>query len=84
MLHQLKLPADEFFWSKDIFNPYTPEFAFFELNNGYGWKQPMGEIVYNIKDNYYYVKPGDTLEMKQLDEKGKAYIQVLFEEFLEW
>ncbi|RLD42411.1 MAG: hypothetical protein DRI89_07380 [Bacteroidetes bacterium] len=84
LLHQLNLSADEFFWSKDIFNPYSPEFAFFELNNGYGWKQPMGEIVYNIKDNYYYVKPDNKLEKQQLDEKGKAYIQVLFEEFLEW
>lgn len=84
LLRQLHLSADEFFWSKDMFNFYSPEFAFFELNNGYGWKQPKGEIVYNIKDNYYYIKPDDRSVMQQLDEEGKAYVQVLFGEFLGW
>lgn len=84
LLHQLNLPAGDFVWSKDMFNPFTPEFAFFELNNGFGWKQPLGELVYNIKDDYYYVKPADKDVMNQLDEEGKAFIQVLFQEFLDY
>ena len=84
LLHQLNMPADDFFWSRDIFNPYSPEFAYFDMTIGFGWKRYSGEIVLNFKDNYYYVKRVDKAKKKELEEEGRAYIQVLFEEFLGW
>ena len=65
-----------------MLNPYANQYAFFELNNGFGWKRPEGEVVYNIKDDYFYVKPEDKELKKVLDQEGRAYIQVLFQEFL--
>ncbi len=82
ILHQLGLPSRKFPWSKDIFNPYTPQFAFFELGKGFGWKKPEGEIVVNIFDNHYYIKNVPDELRLQYEKEGKAYIQLLFEEFL--
>ena len=79
---QLQLPADDFFWSKDIFNPYTPEFAYFELNDGFGWKRLYGEEVLSIKKNYYYKRQVPANKKEELDIEGRAYLQVWFDEFM--
>jgi phosphoglycerol transferase MdoB-like AlkP superfamily enzyme len=84
LLHQLQLPSDDFFWSKNIFNPYSPEFAYFELNSGFGWKRNYGEQVMNIKDNYYFLRSVPDDKKEKLDKEGKAYLQVLFDEFMEY
>ena len=84
LLHQLNLPAAAFSWSKDMMNPYSPEFAYFDLNTGFGWKQPIGEIVLNMKDNHYFEKRVDKAKMQKLENGGRAYVQILFDEFLEW
>lgn len=84
MLKQLKMPANKFFWSKDIFNPYSPQFAYFELNNGFGWKRNFGEQVLSIKDNYYYVRKVNDSLKTQLDMEGKAYLQYWFDEFMSY
>lgn len=84
ILKQIKLPSDKFFWSKDIFNPYSPQFAYFELNNGFGWKRNFGEQVLSIKDNYYYVRQVNDSLQTQLDMEGKAYLQYWFDEFMSY
>ncbi len=84
LLHQLRLPAKEFFWSRDMFNPYSPQFAYFDMVIGFGWKRDYGEIVLNFKDNYFYVKRVDKSREQELENEGRAYIQVLMEDFLAW
>lgn len=83
LLHQLGLPSEQFSWSLDMFNPSTPQFAYFELNQGYGWKRPQGEVVQNIINNYYFVKKcNQQQKCPQLEKEGRSYVQVLFEEFM--
>ncbi len=80
ILAQLGLPHNEFFWSKDMFNQCYREFAFFELNNGLGWKTPDGEFVYS--NNGSFIKntlPEDISDSVVLD--GKAYMQYHFDLF---
>jgi len=87
LLKQVGIPAEEFKWSRDIFNPYTPEYAFFELHYAYGWKQPQGSYVYSWDWKKYYeykFVPGTTKqEEDKIIKNGKAYLQVLFQEFLD-
>jgi phosphoglycerol transferase MdoB-like AlkP superfamily enzyme len=87
ILRQLNLPADEFKWGSDLFNPYSPEFAYIVLNDGYTWKAPEGEIVYSMKWQHFYKKeflPGTTPEQEEsFIRKGKSYVQVLFQDFLD-
>ena len=82
ILNQLNIDASDFKWSKNIFNPDAPEFAYFELNTGFGWKRPDAEVVLGIKDNYFFVKRGKNIERAELE--GRAYTQVWFDEFLSY
>jgi phosphoglycerol transferase MdoB-like AlkP superfamily enzyme len=84
ILKQLRIESGDFFWSKDIFNPYGPEFAYFELNDGFGWKRNFGEEVYSIKNNYNYVLKVHNNKKGQLDKEGRAYTQIWFDEFMSY
>ena len=84
ILKQLGLPTDSFKWSKNMLNPYTPEFAFFELNDGFGWKRPYGDIVKSATNKWYYQKNAPKNKRPQLEKEGYAYIQVLIKEFLSY
>lgn len=82
LLRQLRLDAGDFRWSRDMFNPYTRQFAYFELNEGLGWKTPEGHFVWNRFADHYWqnsLKPEDDARVKQ---EGKAFLQVLFQEFI--
>lgn len=84
LLKQLGIASNEFFWSKNIFNPNTPEFAYFELNEGFGWKRPFGEVVVNLRDGLAPVSNEPEEIKNQLDKEGRAYIQVMVDEFLSY
>lgn len=74
ILAQLGLNHDEFFWSKDMFGKCYKPFAFFELNNGFGWKTPDGEFVYSNSGKYIKNTLPETMrDSVALD--GKAYMQ---------
>ena len=87
ILKQLNLPATEFGWGSNLFNPYSPEFAYVVLNDGYMWKSPEGEIVYSMMWKHFYKKDfpeGTTPEKEEsFIRKGKSYVQVLFQNFLD-
>jgi phosphoglycerol transferase MdoB-like AlkP superfamily enzyme len=82
ILKQLGLPGDEFVWSRDMFNPYVQEYAFFELNDGFGWKRPYGDIVKSIKQDWFYQKNAPEDKIPQLEKEGGAYVQVLVTDFM--
>lgn len=87
LLNQLGITSEQFRWGKDLFNPYSPEYAYFELHYAFGWKRPVGEFVYSWDWDYYYQFKIDTaasqLEKEQLVDEGKAYLQLLFQEFID-
>lgn len=80
ILAQLGQSHDEFFWSKDVFNQCYKPFAFFELNEGLGWKTPEGEFVYHNTGNFVKnTLPENISDSVVLD--GKAYMQYHFDLF---
>ncbi len=84
ILKQLHFNADTFHWSKDMFNPYEPSFAYFELNEGFGWIRGDGYLSYDhfnkrFIDNTYKNK---TLRDKMY-KQGAAYLQEVFQEFID-
>ena len=78
------MDASAFSWSKNIFNPYTPEFAFFELTDGFGWKRPYGELVKSAVYKWYYQKNAVKDSLPVLEKEGYAYTQQLLKEFLDY
>jgi phosphoglycerol transferase MdoB-like AlkP superfamily enzyme len=84
LLKQFDLPDDDFYWSKNMLNPYSPQFAFFELNYGYGWKRPYGRIETHIWDRAdFHNDVPDSLKDKTRAE-GEAYVQTLLREFMDY
>ena len=82
LLHQLGQSSEAFFWSKNMFNPFSPRFAYFDLNDGFGWKRDEGYLVMNIQQNTRYHSEGSTEIIDSLELQGRSYVQVLFDEFL--
>jgi phosphoglycerol transferase MdoB-like AlkP superfamily enzyme len=84
LLAQLKISGNQFVRSKNMLNPCQPAFAFYVFDNGFGMITPeqtliydhdLGKVVYKEK-NIPADKDYKILEM------GKAYLQVMYEEYL--
>lgn len=82
LLTQLGVSHKDFFWSKDMFNPYSPEFAYFELTDGFGWKSPDHYIVYNVTVPFIVSTDVPKKQQNTFLKQGQAYVQVLFSKFL--
>ncbi len=84
LLKQLNFDASAFPWSKNLFNPYSPEFAYFEMNDGVGWKRPDGYFIYSKTSNSFLDKKLNAKTEKRIIEEGKSYLQEVFRQFLEF
>ena len=85
LLHQLNLPATEYEWSKNLFNPYTPEFAYYETNNGFGWVRPDEYFVYSNQTNQPdFEKVKSPEEKTRLEKEGKSFLQTMFQEYTDY
>ncbi len=85
LLAQLKIPANDFKWSKDLLNEHTPSFAFYAFNEGFGWVDSNQTLVYDLKLNDVIIKTQSELPDKDNQKyltKGKAYLQCLLNEYI--
>lgn len=86
ILNQLSIDPIRYKWSKDLLNPATAQFAFFNWDNGFGFVRPdqsisfdnMGKIII-LRKNIGIPKT-DT----ELADYGKAYMQEVFRQYLEY
>ena len=86
LLGQLNLPAGEFAWSKDLLNDDARPFAFYDWSNGFGFAMP-GQIISfdNVGKNITFRRnsvPKATDD--SLLEYGKAYMQMVYEQYLKY
>lgn len=84
LLNQLGYAKDAFLrWGKDIFNPHCQHFAYFEVNNGFGFITDSSSVVFytiDQNDSRTYFS-GDDSQKEILLHKGKGYSQYLFETY---
>ena len=85
VLAQLNLPHKQFAWSKDLLNPYSKDFAFYDWDNGFGFITPQQSVAYdNSGQKIIYVqnkKVAQSLTDRTL-LYGKAFMQQIFTEYL--
>ena len=81
LLGQLHLPARDFHYSKDLFNPSSPEFAYYTTEDGVGWIRPYGYFTYDKGANFYYWWTDPKLA-DSIKQEGKAYLQTVFGEYM--
>jgi phosphoglycerol transferase MdoB-like AlkP superfamily enzyme len=84
LLAQLNIGSSNFKWSKNLLNPYHRNFAYFSWDNGFGFIEDKHTVTF---DNYgkrvaYNSKPQDTAKTKALVKSGKAYIQTVYQNFI--
>jgi len=81
LLAQLRLPSDNFYFSKNLFNPYTKDFAYFSTEDGLGWVLPNAYFTYDKGPDFYYWWT-DPKTPESVKQEGKSYLQVVFGEYM--
>lgn len=79
LLTQLGLSHEAFTFSKDIFNPDIPSYAFFTYQNGFGFIDSTGASVYDNESNRPLIEMPQENSNERL-KKGKALLQTLYDD----
>jgi phosphoglycerol transferase MdoB-like AlkP superfamily enzyme len=85
LLHQLNMDAKSFKWSRNLMNPYTKDYAYYALTSGFGWAIKEGGLAYNYQTKQLdWINIDNKLKEEQSIKDGKAYLQVLFQQYLDY
>lgn len=85
LLAQLGLPHRDFKWSKNLLNPYSKEFAFYDWDNGFGFLMPRQGVAYDSQGRRIIYRRNINAHKKHADEAliyGKAFMQQIYTEYL--
>lgn len=82
---QLGMPHDSFPWSRNVFAGDYREFAYYSLENVLGWITPQQSLVYTYVPAKVIRTEPDSLPVNDsLLTDGKAYLQTLYEQYLQY
>ncbi|MHB1178546.1 MAG: LTA synthase family protein [Daejeonella sp.] len=86
LLNQVKIDPHRYKWSKDLLNPETREFGFFNWDNGFGFATPEQIISFdNVGKNIILREnPANSKIDDQSVAYGKAYMQKVFQDYLDY
>jgi phosphoglycerol transferase MdoB-like AlkP superfamily enzyme len=82
ILSQLGIASDEFKYSKDMFAANPADFACYTFEDGFGWIDSSGTIVYDHQLGKVILE-SETEEAPDLS-KGKAYVQELMQDYIDF
>lgn len=78
--NQFQLKANDFPWSKNAINPSLPSWAFFCFNDGFGFVDKSGRVIYDNVGKQVSEKEGTAGTMQE--NAGKALMQRYYEDFI--
>ena len=81
LLGQLDMSSENYQFSKNLFNPSVPEFAYYSTEDGVGWIRNYGYFTYDKKPNFYYWWTDPKLP-DSIRQEGKAYLQTVFSAYM--
>lgn len=84
LLAQLGHDHSDFHWSRNIMNPYSPEFNYFTMDNGLGWIRPSGFWTYDYSTTSVILNTFPASEQEKAMKEGKAYLQRVFQEYMDY
>jgi phosphoglycerol transferase MdoB-like AlkP superfamily enzyme len=85
LLAQMNLPHQQFKWSKNLLNPYTRDFAFFDWDNGMGFMLPNQTVTFDNAGNTVSFIQNKNMPQSYTDKTllyGKAFMQQVFTQYL--
>lgn len=83
LLPQLDLDSSDFQWSKNLLDSSSSEFAYTAYEEGFIWIRPEGQISYEKRLDYYYKNTVPKSQFDSISREGKAFLQVLFQDFMD-
>ena len=85
LLAQTNMPYEKYHWSKNALNPAVNQFAYFGFDDGYGWIEPKSYYAYHKGLERMMEHQFDSAaDSARLVNSGKAFIQVLYQEYLDF
>jgi phosphoglycerol transferase MdoB-like AlkP superfamily enzyme len=85
LLHQLNLDATQFTYSKNLFNPYAPRYAYYAYDEGFGLVKPEGHLCWDVKDKRTeFEKINSEEDKKKITSEGQAFLQILIGEYFRY
>lgn len=81
LLYQMGGDYKRYIWSKDLLNPYCPQFALHTIHRGFGWITKLGNFSYNMDTKIY---PDLTLDPKTLkieEKRCHSYMSLIYKEY---
>lgn len=84
LLAQLGLDHSDFTWSKNLMNPYTHRFASISFEEGIGWVEGEKYFFYEPRFDRFYCRQPEDASSDTMVMDGKAYLQVLFQNYLDF
>jgi len=84
LLQQLGMDFSSFNWSKDLLNPYTPEFAYVAFEEGIGWIRPSGYFFYDKRVDVFYCKEINPSQEEITIKEGKSFLQMVYQDYLDY
>lgn len=83
VLSQMQLDTKDFVWGKDLLNEGTPQFAFYTFNEGYGFIDTTGAVIWNKKYPHFSANVvADGTKKSEQQQKGEAMLQMLIDDFI--
>lgn len=86
LLRQLQLPDTAFKWGNDLLDPRRKPFAFYTFDDGFAWLAGKDTLIFDNRAKRL-LYPGEQSPITYSDSlltTGKAYMQTLFEAFLNY
>jgi phosphoglycerol transferase MdoB-like AlkP superfamily enzyme len=80
LLHQLGLDARAYPFSKDVLSAGIFPYAFYTFNDGFGFLTEKSQAVYNNHSQSFILL--EPKESREVADWGKAYLQILSQDFL--
>lgn len=86
LLNQLKIDSKRFKWSRDLLNPSSKEFAFFNWDNGFGVANQDQILSFDNVGKHIILRKNkmNTASDSTLLRYGKAYMQEVFRDYIEY
>ncbi len=80
LLSQLKIPSEDFIWSKNLLNNESKQWSYFSFNNGFGFVQPKKYLIFDNVGKTLIEQNG-SIEINDINA-AKALQQKTFEDYL--
>ncbi len=80
LLGQLNIDHSRFSFSKDIFDPASPHYAYWSYNNGFGIISDKGNVVYSCTGDKITSYAGTDAAAESLTRAGKALTQSIHQD----